>query len=257
MRVSATDLCYVTSDVELVRDVNLDLASGDRIAVVGPNGAGKTTLLALLAGDLRPSCGLITYGTADVSTLPVRQLATSRAILLQRQAEDVAFTVRQVVEMGRYVHRSDDSVGSAADRRSVTAALEALDLGALANRPVSSLSGGERQRAAIARTLAQDTPLVLLDEPTTALDIRHQETILRVLREVGRTGRTVVAVLHDLNLATAFDQVILMDRGGLAAMGRPEEVLNAARLTNVYEHPIDVVEHPLRLGLLVLPSLKP
>jgi iron complex transport system ATP-binding protein len=139
----------------------------------------------------------------------------------------------------------------------VTAALEALDLGALANRPVSSLSGGERQRAAIARTLAQDTPLVLLDEPTTALDIRHQETILRVLGEVGRSGRTVVAVLHDLNLATAFDQVILMDRGGLAAMGTPEEVLNAARLTDIYEHPIDVVEHPLRPGLLVLPSLKP
>ena len=256
MRVSATDVCYVTNDVELVCDVSLDLAQGDRVAVVGPNGAGKSTLLSLLAGDLRPSRGSITYDGTDVSTLPVRHLATSRAFLGQRQAEDIAFNVRQVVEMGRYAYRDNASNLPSDDRRAVTGALEALDLVALEPRLVSSLSGGERQRTAIARTIAQETPLLLLDEPTTALDVGHQEMVLRVIRSLGGSGRTVVAVLHDLNMATAFDQVVLLDGGGVAAYGAPEEVLNSRSLTKVYEHPIEVVMHPLRQGLLVLPSME-
>lgn len=253
MKLSASDLCYATNDVELVCDVNLALEPGVRVAVVGPNGAGKSTLLSLLAGDLHPSKGSVAYDGMDVPTLPIRQLARSRAILGQRQAEDIAFNVRQIVEMGRYVYRNDASVRPGEDERAVTSALEALDLGPLENRLVSSLSGGERQRTALARTIAQETPLILLDEPTTALDIGHQEMVLRVIRSMGRTGRTVVAVLHDLNMATAFDQVILLDRGGIAAYGTPEEVLNSRGLTKVYEHPIEVVQHPLRPGILVLP----
>ncbi len=107
---------------------------------------------------------------------------------------------------------------------------------------------------AIARTIAQQTPLILLDEPTTALDIGHQEMVLRVMRSLGQAGRTIVAVLHDLNMATAFDQVVLLDHGGIAASGTAEEVLSAERLSRVYEHPIEVIQHPLRPGLLVLPS---
>ncbi len=254
MRVSASDVCYVTNSVQLVCDVSLDLLSGDRIAVVGPNGAGKSTLLSLLAGDLRPSHGSITYAGADISTLSVRQLATSRAFLGQRQAEDIAFNVRQVVEMGRYAYRNDSSIVPSDEHGVVTAALDALDLGGLERRLISSLSGGERQRTAIARTLAQGTPLVLLDEPTTALDVGHQEMVLRVIRSLGRSDRTVVAVLHDLNMATAFDHVVLLSNGGVAASGAPEQVLNSESLTEVYEHPIEVVPHPLRSGILVLPS---
>lgn len=254
MKVSAADVCYVTNDVQLLCNVSLDLGPGDRVAVVGPNGAGKTTLLRLLAGDLRPSNGAITYDAADVSTLPVSRLATSRAFLAQRQAEDIAFSVAQVVEMGRYAYRNDADITPDEDRRAVTHALEALDLGALESRPISSLSGGERQRTAIARTIAQETPLVLFDEPTTALDIGHQELVLGVMRSLGRRGRTVVAVLHDLNMATAFDRVVLLDGGSVAAYGTAETVLNAERLTKIYGHPIKVVEHPLRAGILVLPS---
>ena len=255
MRIAASNLCFATNDVELVCDVNLDLARGARVAVVGPNGAGKSTLLSLLSGDLRPSRGSITYDGVDVSTLPIRQLARSRAFLGQRQAEDIAFNVRQVVEMGRYAYRNDASVPPGEDRRAVTGALEALDLRALESRLVSSLSGGERQRTAIARTMAQETPLILLDEPTTALDIGHQEMVLRVIRSLGRSGRTVVAVLHDLNMATAFDHVVLLDGGGVAASGAPEVVLNSRSLTKVYGHPIEVIEHPLQQGLLVLPLI--
>jgi iron complex transport system ATP-binding protein len=254
MRVSAADVCYVTNNVKLIRDVRLDLAPGEFVAIVGPNGAGKSTLLRLLAGDLRPSHGAITYDTVDVSSLRVRELATSRAFLEQRQAEDITFTVGQVVEMGRYPYRNDDSIGPDEDRRAVIGALEALDLVAIKHRSVASLSGGERQRTAIARTLAQEAPLVLLDEPTTALDIGHQEMAFGIMRSLGTRGRTVVAALHDLNMATAFDQVVLLHRGGVAACGTAEDVLNAKRLTEVYQYPIEVVQHPLRPGLLVLPS---
>lgn len=254
MRVTAADACYVTGNVKLICDASLDLDPGERLAIVGPNGAGKSTLLALLAGDLRPSEGSITYDAVDVATIPVRQLATARAFLGQRQADDIAFTVGEVVGMGRYTYRNDPTVGPDDDRRAVADALQALDLVAVESRSVSSLSGGERQRTAIARTLAQQTPLILLDEPTTGLDIRHQEMVLGLIRSLGRDGRTVVAVLHDLNMATAFDQVILFDQGAVAAHGAAEDVLNADLLTKVYNHPIEVVEHPLRPGILVLPS---
>lgn len=254
MRVSASEVCYVTNDVQLLCDVSLDLLPGDRVAVVGPNGAGKSTLLSLLAGDLRPSHGSVTYAGADISTLSVRQLARSRASLAQRQEEDIAFNVAQVVEMGRYAYRNDSSSVPSDDHRAVTTAIDSLDLGGLEHRLISSLSGGERQRTAIARTIAQDTPLVLLDEPTTALDVGHQDMVLRVICSLGRSDRIVVAVLHDLNMATAFDQVVLLDNGDVAASGTPERVLNSESLTEVYEHPIEVVPHPLRPGILVLPS---
>jgi len=256
VRISVSDVCYTTNGADLVCDVSLDLAPGDRVAVVGPNGAGKSTLLKLLSGDLHPTRGSITYDGIDVSTLPVRRLATQRAFLAQRQAESIAFSVRQVVEMGRYAYRNDVSVGAGEDRRAVTEALETLDLMALQNRRVSSLSGGERQRTAIARTIAQETPLILLDEPTTALDIGHQEMVLRVMQSLGRMGRTVVAVVHDLNMATAFDRVVLLSSGGVTASGTPDTVLNSKSLTAVYGHPIEVVQHPLRSSVLVLPLLR-
>lgn len=256
MRVSAQSVCCVTSGAELVCNVSVDVPTGTLVAIVGPNGAGKTTLLRLLSGDLRPTSGRVTYDGIDASTLAVRDLASSRSFLEQRQERVIEFSVRQVVEMGRYVYRNDIAVGPMEDRRAVNDALYALDLTDLERRSVASLSGGEQQRVALARVLAQETPLILLDEPTTALDIAHQEMVTTLLRTLARSGRTVVAVLHDLNTAAAFDRMILLERGRVAEHGAADDVLDPRRLTRVYGHPIEVVQHPLRPGLLVLPSVR-
>ena len=253
MKVTAAVASFEINGVKLVGPVSFVADPGSRMAVVGPNGAGKSTLLRLLAGEVRPTAGRITYDTVTTTELSVSDLATRRAVLGQHQAEDVAFTVEQVVAMGRYAHRGDGSIGGAEDHNSVASALAAVDLHELGARAVSSLSGGERQRTAIARVLAQDTPLLLLDEPTTALDIRHQQMVVEIIRSLADRGRTVVAVLHDLNLATSFDRVLLLSEGTLSAHGRPDEVLTSARLSEVYEYPIEVIDHPLRDGKLILP----
>lgn len=257
MILSASALRYRTEGSTLIDGVDVEMGPGDLVAVVGPNGAGKSTLLRLLAGALRPTAGEIALDDAPVGSLSAERLARLRAILGQQQAADVAFTVEEVVEMGRYPYRNDPSNGPEADRRAVRSALAALDLGGLEQRTVASLSGGERQRVAIARAIAQDTPFLLLDEPTTALDIRHQELVLRILTTLASEGRTVGAVLHDLTLATRFDRVLLLREGSIAAAGSPLDVLTSERLTDVYEHPVTVVDHPLGFGRLVLPIPMP
>lgn len=253
MKVHAAEVCYSVNGTRLVGPISFVADPGSRLAIVGPNGAGKSTLLRLLAGELRPTPGSITYDTVDATHLSISDLATRRAVLGQHQAEDVAFTVEQVVAMGRFAHRADTSIGGAEHQRSVLSALNAVDLGGLGGRSVSSLSSGERQRTAIARVLAQETPLLLLDEPTTALDIRHQQMVVEIIGALADRGRTVIAVLHDLNLATSFDRVLLLNEGTLYAHGRADEVLTSTTLSEVYQYPIEVIDHPLRSGRLILP----
>lgn len=254
MRVVASDACYDVGASRLVGPISVELEPGNLLAIVGPNGAGKSTLLHLLGGDFRPSAGTVTFDGAEASHMSVGDLARRRSMLGQGQTEDVAFTVDQVIGMGRYAHRSDPTIGPAEDRASIDGALECLDLRGLENRVVASLSGGERQRTALARILAQDAPLILLDEPTTALDIGHQQMVLGIMRGLAAQGREVVAVLHDLNMAAEFDQVVLVSHGSICAAGTAETVLTSERLSDVYGYPIQVVDHPLRPGGLVLPQ---
>jgi iron complex transport system ATP-binding protein len=253
MRVSAAAASFEINGTRLVGPVSFVADPGSRLAIVGPNGAGKSTLLRLLAGEVRPTTGSIIYDTVDTTRLSVSDLATRRAVLGQHQAEEVAFTVQQVVAMGRYAHRGDPSIERSEHQESVASALDAVDLHGLGTRAVSSLSSGERQRTAIARVLTQDTPLLLLDEPTTALDIRHQQMVVEIIGALAGRGRTVIAVLHDLNLATEFDRVLLLSEGTLSAHGSADEVLTSTRLSHVYQHPIEVIDHPLRDGRLILP----
>ena len=254
MNVTARELSFDIDGARLVGPIDLAIEQGTLLAIVGPNGAGKSTLVRLLAGDLRPSTGSVTYDGREATHVSVANLARLRAVLAQQQSADVAFSVEEVVGMGRYALRTDPDIPPVQHQSAIDAAIETVDLQGLEDRPVASLSGGERQRTAIARVLAQGAPLMLLDEPTTALDIGHQQLVLETLVGLANRDRIVIAVMHDLNLAARFDDIIILDKGSMAAHGAADEVLTAERLSDVYGYPIQIVDHPLHPGSLILPQ---
>jgi iron complex transport system ATP-binding protein len=236
----------------VVEGVDLAVAAGEIVAVVGPNGAGKSSLLGVMSGDLVARAGRVELDGRPIGAWPARELARFRAVLTQDTGVSFPFTVAEVVGMGR----SPWAGTAAADRDDevVADAMARAEIDHLVDRPYPMLSGGERARAALARVLAQDTPLLLLDEPTAALDIRHQELVFRLARQRSSTGCGVVVVIHDLGLAAAHaDRIAVIDGGSLVACGPPDEVLTADLLTSVYRHDIDVVTHPRTGQPLVLP----
>ena len=236
----------------LLDGVDLDVHVGEVLVVVGPNGAGKSTLLSVLAGDTRPDEGSVTLDGAPVEAVRPAELARHRGVLLQENQVSFPFRVVDVVRMGRAPWRGTDAEDR--DDDVVAGALDDADVTHLAARRYPTLSGGEKSRASYARVLAQEPRLLLLDEPTAALDVRHQERVLARAREVARAGGAVVVVLHDLALAAAWaDRVLVLAGGRVAAHGTPADVLTTALLTDVYDHPVDVLPHPVTGALLVLP----
>ncbi|WJV49138.1 heme ABC transporter ATP-binding protein [Streptomyces flavofungini] len=239
---------------EVLRGVSVAAHAGEVLALVGPNGAGKSTLLAALAADLSADGGTVSVCGRPAPNWPARELALRRAVLPQSAALSFPFPVEDVVRMGRApwagTRLADD------DDRIVREAMAATEVGAFADRPFSALSGGERARVALARVLAQRAPLLLLDEPTAALDLRHQELVLRVCRERAAAGDAVVVVLHDLGLAAAYaDRVVILDGGVVAADGAPADVFEDGLLSDVYRQPIEVLPHP-RTGVPLVTPLR-
>lgn len=235
---------------QVLSGVNLSLQTGTLTALVGPNGAGKSTLLALLAGDAVPNQGGALLSGRALADWPVRELALQRAVMAQDHAVRFAFSVQEVVAMGRLPHPSNP----AEDARIVAQAMAEVDVSALAARDVQTLSGGEAARTSLARALVQHTPVLLLDEPTAALDLRHQERTLHSARELARQGRCVVVVLHDLNLASAYaDRIVMLCEGRIAADGAPRAVLTRDIIGQVYGQTVQVIEHPTRGVPLVVP----
>lgn len=252
-RVAVDGASYRIDRSAIVEDVSLEVGEVEFVSVVGPNGAGKSTLLRLIAGDLEPSAGRVMLGGRPPHDMRPGELALLRSVLRPDSPAGIPFTVRTVVSLGRHPYRRDPLNSAARDSEIVDEALTATEIGHLADRVVSTLSSGERTRVAIARILAQDTPIVLLDEPTTALDLGHQEATMALLHGVARQGRTVIAVLHDVNAAAAYtDRIVVMDRGRVRASGPPAEVLTDELLTEVYREPIRVVPHPFRSTPMVL-----
>lgn len=237
---------------EVLAGVSLAARAGEVLALVGPNGAGKSTLLAALAADLPADEGVVRVCGRPTAQWPARELALRRAVLPQAAALSFPFTVEDVVRMGRAPWAGTDLEED--DDRVVREAMASTEVGEFASRPFSALSGGERARVALARVLAQRAPLLLLDEPTAALDLRHQELVLRLCRERAAAGDAVVVVLHDLGLAAAYaDRVAVLRGGGVAAEGAPGEVFTAELLSEVYRQQVEVFPHPRTGAPLVTP----
>ena len=219
----------------VLRGIDLELAPGTLIALVGPNGAGKSTLLRVLAGLLRPTAGNVRLDGRDVATIPRRELAGRIAVVPQSFDTLFPFTVREIVSLGRSARLSLFSRPTPADAQAVERALGELDLGALAGRRMDSLSGGERQRAVLAMALAQETDVLLLDEPTVHLDPGHQRSTVLLVRDLARVrGLVLITVLHDLNLAALADRIIALADGLVGADGRPDEVLAAGPVERIF-----------------------
>ncbi|MFC9789252.1 heme ABC transporter ATP-binding protein [Rhodococcus sp. NPDC127528] len=249
----AVEVCVDRGDRRVLDAVSLDVRRGELLALVGPNGAGKSTLLAALSGD-----HLVADGHVELDGRPVREwtgteMARRRSVLPQQHTVGFSFTAREVVEMGRApwartARRDDDGIA-------VREAMAACDVERFAERPFAALSGGERSRVALARVLAQRTDTLLLDEPTAALDLGHQEAVMELARDRARAGAAVVVVLHDLALAAAYaDTVAVLEGGSLAALGTPRDVLTEGLLSRVYGHPVEVLTHPDTGAQLVLPK---
>lgn len=234
--ISVEGLGFSYGTREVLKDVSFSVRAGEFVGILGPNGSGKTTLLNCVSGALRSVNGRVGVCGKDVLTIGSLELARLVAVVPQESAMNFEFTVEEVVLMGRYSHIDRYRFEDERDYAVAERAMRATGIWRMRERLVTNLSGGERQRVVIARALAQEPRVLLLDEPTTHLDLRHQLEVLGLIRELNQTrGLTVLAVFHDLNLAARFcDRLMLVDEGRIMARGTPEEVLTAENVAKAF-----------------------
>jgi len=241
---------------EAVAGVSLRLARGEVVGVIGPNAAGKSTLARLCCGLLTPQQGSVSLQGEPLSKLSRRERARRVAFLPQHPPHDLSFTAHEVALMGRAPHLGLWSLEGPRDLDRARAALREVDALDLGDRPISQLSGGERQRVFLARAFAQEAALLVLDEPTAALDLAHQVLLVNALRRRAREGGGALLVLHDLALAgAASDRLVLLDRGRVVREGTPEDVLRPEVLSPVYGTDVEVVPNPATGQPLVAPRI--
>ena len=242
--ITFDDVSFGYQADSVIDRVSLRIAAGEMVGLLGPNGAGKSTLLKLATGILRPVRGHVRVAEHDLRSMSRDEVARRVAIVPQDFSVQFAYTVRQIVELGRLPHMGSWALSRPHDRQAVEVALRETGTESLAGRVFNELSGGERQRALVALALAQDASIVLLDEPTAHLDIKHQIEVLELMRRLNRErGITVLAALHDLNLASRFFPRLVIFRNRVVADGPPSQVLDAQLLSRVYETQV-------RIGIL-------
>ncbi|SJN13428.1 ABC-type Fe3+-siderophore transport system, ATPase component [Leucobacter sp. 7(1)] len=238
----------------VLTDLSLEIPTGGFTVIIGPNGCGKSTLLRSLARLLRPRSGTVTLDGHDLAGFRTKAAARQIGTLAQAATVPAAVTVADLVARGRNPHQSLLRQWNVADERAVAGALAEVGMTEHADRLIEELSGGQRQRAWIAMTLAQETPILLLDEPTTYLDIAHQIDVLDLCATLHEGGRTLVAVLHDLNLAARYaTHIVAMRDGAIVAQGTPEQVVTAALLRDVFELEARVLPDPETGSPLIIP----
>lgn len=240
--ISVTDVTVAINDRTLLDNVSFTACAGEVTGLIGPNGAGKSTMLAVLSGDLERQSGSVEIAGLDPASASKKALARARAVMLQDVTVSFDFLVRDVVAMGRRPWNGTPS--EEFDDAIIEAALQATDTTHLAGRDISTLSGGERARVALSRVLAQQTPVIMLDEPTAALDIKHQEQVLGLVRRIAETANVaVIVVVHDLNAAAAYcDHIVCLAHGKVAAMGPVSTVYTSNNLSEIYGWPIQVTD---------------
>lgn len=246
-------LCY-EGGTNIVHQLDLTIQAGTITALVGPNGCGKSTLLRGISRLLRPAGGVVHLDGRDIHAMKAKDLAKQLGILPQSPVAPEGLTVHELVAQGRYPHQSWFQQWSREDERIVHDALETTNLTMFADRPVDTLSGGQRQRAWIAMALAQQTEVLLLDEPTTYLDLAYQIDVLDLLADLNERGRTIVMVLHDLNQAARYADTIVALRGGqIIAQGTPEIVMTAGTVREVFGLHAQIITDPVTGTPLCVP----
>ncbi|HCL4549112.1 ABC transporter ATP-binding protein [Clostridium botulinum] len=238
------DIAY--EDTLIVKELNMQIPKGKITSIIGANGCGKSTILKAVGRILKPKKGVVHLSGQDISKLSTKEIAKKMAILPQNPTEPSGLTVSELVAYGRFPHQKGFGNLTEEDKRIVKWALAATKLSEFERREVDTLSGGQRQRVWIAMALAQQTDLILLDEPTTYLDLAHQLEVLKLLYELNRNQKcTIVMVLHDLNLAARFsDYIIAIKKGAIIKYGTPEEVMTLEVLRKTFNINADIVIEP-------------
>lgn len=260
--IEARKVSYLIGEKRLLVDLSLNVRSGEVLAVLGANGAGKSTLRKILSGDLTPVSGAVSMNNRPLAELTLKERACARAVLPQDSSLNFPFTILEVVLMGRAPHL--EGAENRRDYEIARKALESVEAAHLAERLYPTLSGGERQRVQFARVLAQiwepsksgETRFLLLDEPTTSLDLAHQYLTLEIARRFARSGVGVLIILHDLNLAAQFaDQILLLKNGKVIARGTPAETLTESLISEVFDISVVLMQHPHLKCPLIIPSV--
>ncbi|AZS16750.1 ABC transporter ATP-binding protein [Paenibacillus lutimineralis] len=252
------DLCLAYGEAIVFDELNFSIPKGKITVFVGSNGCGKSTLLRSLARLIKPKDGVVLIDGSEIAKLPTKEVAKRLAILPQGPIAPEGLTVLQLVKQGRYPYQSWLRQWSQEDEQKVTQALEATGMTAYAERTVDSLSGGQRQRAWIALTLAQGTDTILLDEPTTYLDLTHQIDVLDLLFELyEKEGRTIIMVLHDINLACRYaHHMVAIKDHAIWAAGKPEDIVNEEMIADVFGMECIISQDPLFGTPMVIPHGK-
>lgn len=258
MKLLANDLVLSYGGVPIVDHMSMQIPDGKVTAFIGPNGSGKSTIFRALARLLRPTHGSVVIDGAAISSMSTKQVARKLAILPQQPVIPESITVEDLVWYGRHPHRKPLVATGKADRDAVEWAIRATELDGLRNHAVDALSGGQRQRAWIALALAQDTGILLLDEPTTFLDLSHQLEVLELCAELNKEqGKTIVMVLHDLNLAAEYcDHLFVIENGQVFTQGSPGEIVTREMIRDVFHVSAEVIQHPTSGRPLCIPRAK-